>query len=185
MRQPGDRDPAPGSLALVQDFVNTADLEGGSDFLRDTDEVVSFWVSHGGSKSDLSALTAEDVAVCRDLRNALRAACRAHAGVEVPLPSTLDETFRQGPLVLRVNTSGDASLQPAPNLTRSSLVVATIAAAVFSAVAAGTWSRLKACAADPCQWVYYDRSPAGRSRWCTMAICGSRAKMRTYRARTS
>ncbi|MEU6854644.1 CGNR zinc finger domain-containing protein, partial [Actinacidiphila alni] len=28
------------------------------------------------------------------------------------------------------------------------------------------------------------RSPSGRSRWCTMAICGSRAKMRAYRSRT-
>ncbi|MFE7121750.1 CGNR zinc finger domain-containing protein, partial [Streptomyces sp. NPDC057654] len=33
-----------------------------------------------------------------------------------------------------------------------------------------------------CQWVFYDRSPAGRGRWCSMAVCGSRAKMRAYRA---
>ncbi|WP_251499189.1 CGNR zinc finger domain-containing protein, partial [Actinacidiphila cocklensis] len=60
-------------------------------------------------------------------------------------------------------------------------LTAAVAAAIVRATADGTWPRLKACAADTCRWVYYDRSPAGRSRWCTMAICGSRAKMRTYR----
>jgi predicted RNA-binding Zn ribbon-like protein len=39
-------------------------------------------------------------------------------------------------------------------------------------------------AADTCRWVYYDRSPAGRSRWCTMSLCGARNKMRKYRARS-
>ena len=115
----------------------------------------------------------------------LRAACRAHVGIDLPAPSALDDVLRRGPLVLSVDAAGDASLRPAPGLSGSALVIATIAAAVASAVAAGTWPRLKACEADPCQWVYYDRSPAGRSRWCTMAICGSRAKMRAYRARTS
>ncbi|MFC7546452.1 CGNR zinc finger domain-containing protein [Plantactinospora sp. GCM10030261] len=43
-------------------------------------------------------------------------------------------------------------------------------------------ARLKSCAAHPCRWAYYDHSPAGRSRWCTMSICGSRAKMRAFRA---
>ncbi|NEC67457.1 CGNR zinc finger domain-containing protein, partial [Streptomyces sp. SID9727] len=25
--------------------------------------------------------------------------------------------------------------------------------------------------------------PAGRRRWCSMSVCGARAKMRAYRAR--
>jgi predicted RNA-binding Zn ribbon-like protein len=47
----------------------------------------------------------------------------------------------------------------------------------------GTWTRLKACAADDCQWAFYDRSPTRNGRWCTMSICGSRAKSRAYRRR--
>ncbi|MYZ40224.1 CGNR zinc finger domain-containing protein, partial [Streptomyces sp. SID4917] len=58
-----------------------------------------------------------------------------------------------------------------------------VAEAIATAVAEGTWLRLKACEAEDCQWVYYDRSPAGRGRWCSMSVCGARAKMRTYRAR--
>ncbi|WP_369931434.1 CGNR zinc finger domain-containing protein [Plantactinospora sp. BC1] len=37
--------------------------------------------------------------------------------------------------------------------------------------------------AHGCRWLHYDRSPAGRSRWCTMGICGSRATTRAHRQR--
>ncbi|MGW0547614.1 CGNR zinc finger domain-containing protein [Streptomyces altiplanensis] len=55
-------------------------------------------------------------------------------------------------------------------------------AASATAAAEGAWPRLKACEAQDCRWAYYDRSPAGRSRWCSTAVCGSRAKTRGYRA---
>jgi predicted RNA-binding Zn ribbon-like protein len=183
MEQPGNRPAAPGSLALVQDFVNTADLEGGTDVLRDPGELRDFWRAHVDGAPELADLSEEEVAVCREVREALRAACRAHVGVAVPAP--LGGLLARGPLVLAITASGDASVVPAPGLTGAPLVVATLAAAVADAVRAGTWQRLKACESDPCQWVYYDRSPAGRSRWCTMSICGSRAKMRAYRSRTA
>jgi predicted RNA-binding Zn ribbon-like protein len=185
MEQPGARPPAPGPLALVQDFVNTADLEGRSDALRDPADLTAFWTTHGGDPADLSGVTAADVAHCRDLRESLRAACRAHAGCGPPAPTRLNELLDRGPLTLRLDAAGDARLAPAPGLTGVPLVIATVATAVAEAVAAGTWPRLKACESDPCQWVYYDRSRAARSRWCTMAICGSRAKMRAYRSRST
>lgn len=62
-------------------------------------------------------------------------------------------------------------------------LVSRVAAAIAQAHADGTWPRLKACEAPDCHWVYYDRSPAGRGRWCSMAVCGARAKMRRYRAK--
>ncbi|MDX3067990.1 CGNR zinc finger domain-containing protein, partial [Streptomyces sp. ND04-05B] len=45
------------------------------------------------------------------------------------------------------------------------------------------WQRLKGCGAPDCHWAYFDRSPAGRGRWCSMQVCGARAKMRRYRAK--
>ena len=38
------------------------------------------------------------------------------------------------------------------------------------------------CASDACGWVFLD--PSHRRRWCTMAVCGNRAKARRYAART-
>ena len=43
--------------------------------------------------------------------------------------------------------------------------------------------RLRVCADDGCGWLFIDRSPAGRRRWCDMRTCGNRAKVARHRAR--
>lgn len=43
--------------------------------------------------------------------------------------------------------------------------------------------RLRVCANDTCRWLFVDRSPAGRRRWCDMRTCGNRAKVARHRAR--
>ena len=60
-------------------------------------------------------------------------------------------------------------------------VVGELLAIVARAQADGTWQRMKACPA--CGWAFYDRSRNRSRTWCTMAICGNRAKARGYRAR--
>ena len=43
---------------------------------------------------------------------------------------------------------------------------------------------IRECAAAPhCSLLYLDRSRSGRRRWCEMGVCGSRAKMASYRRR--
>jgi predicted RNA-binding Zn ribbon-like protein len=43
--------------------------------------------------------------------------------------------------------------------------------------------RLRVCANEGCRWVFVDRSPAGRRRWCDMRTCGNQAKAARHRAR--
>ncbi|RSS79782.1 CGNR zinc finger domain-containing protein [Streptomyces sp. WAC06614] len=157
-----ERAPAPGGLALVEDLVNTLSVDTGEDRLA---------ARYGLSGPALAEAAA--------LREALRGALLAHAGHAMPAGTrdTLNRLLATAPLTLTVAADGSAALAPPPG----DALLPRIAAAVAEAVAAGTWSRLKACAADDCHWAYYDRSPGGRGRWCTMAVCGSRAKMRTYR----
>ena len=52
-------------------------------------------------------------------------------------------------------------------------------------MADGTWRRLKACREDTCQWAFYDRSKNRSGTWCSMAVCGNRAKARAYRSATA
>lgn len=182
MPQPGDRAPAPASLALVQDLANTVDIEVGRDDLRTVADLAAFCAAHG-----LDGLTfaAADVERARRLREALRDVCQAHTGVDVPAATlaALDGEFRAAPLRVGIDPAGGARPVPVPGLAGFPALVAEVGRTVLTAVVDGTWPRLKACAAHECRWVYYDHSPAGRSRWCTMSICGSRAKMRTYRRR--
>jgi predicted RNA-binding Zn ribbon-like protein len=92
----------------------------------------------------------------------------------------LGELLADAPLHIAVDPAdGSATLAPADE----GPLVSRIAAAVAAALVEGTWTRLKAGEADTCHWAYYDRSPAGRGRWCSMQVCGARAKMRRYRAK--
>jgi len=43
-------------------------------------------------------------------------------------------------------------------------------------------SRVRVCAGDTCSARFFDRSPGGRRRWCSMTACGNRAKARRHRA---
>ncbi|MDG4858824.1 CGNR zinc finger domain-containing protein [Streptomyces sp. T-3] len=160
-----ERASAPGELALVEALVNTLDLESGADALDSPEGRAPF------------ALAAGETEPAKELRESLRAACLAHAG-HAPHRSVrpLTELLAEAPLLVTVDGAGAAQLRPArPSLT------SRIAAAI--ALSPDTWPRLKACEAPDCHWAYYDRSPAGRSRWCSMQVCGARAKMRAYRAR--
>lgn len=42
-------------------------------------------------------------------------------------------------------------------------------------------ARVRECPGDGCGWLFYDAS--GRRRWCSMAACGTRHKVRRFRAR--
>jgi predicted RNA-binding Zn ribbon-like protein len=42
--------------------------------------------------------------------------------------------------------------------------------------------RVRICASGTCSARFYDRSPAGRRRWCSMAACGNVEKARRHRA---
>ncbi|MFD7028149.1 CGNR zinc finger domain-containing protein [Streptomyces sp. NPDC059917] len=162
----GERAPAPGDLAWVEALVNTLSVDTGEDRLAK---------EFGLSGAALAEATA--------LREGLRAACRAHAGHPVAPGEleALNALLAAAPLTVRIGPDGAAGVAPAAVAGERALL-ARVASAVAGAAADGTWSRLKACAAPDCQWAYYDRSPAGRGRWCVMSVCGARAKMRTYRA---
>jgi predicted RNA-binding Zn ribbon-like protein len=41
--------------------------------------------------------------------------------------------------------------------------------------------RLRICAADDCDWLFYDTSRNQSRKWCDMSTCGNRAKVAKYR----
>jgi predicted RNA-binding Zn ribbon-like protein len=61
---------------------------------------------------------------------------------------------------------------------------ATIASSLARFLADDDPHRLRVCANDGCRWVFVDRSPTGRRRWCDMRTCGNQAKVARHRARS-
>jgi predicted RNA-binding Zn ribbon-like protein len=157
----------------VQDFVNTLDLESG------IDEVRSWVVQRGVPRP-----TRRQLERARSVREALRALLLANNGADADVASaetTLDEAARRARL--RLQFEGGVRLEPTSRGLDGALggVVADVAAAV----AEGRFSRLKACRAPDCHWAFYDRARNRSRAWCSMAVCGNRAKARTYRRRTA
>lgn len=46
-------------------------------------------------------------------------------------------------------------------------------------------TRVRICGSETCSARFYDRSPAARRRWCSMAVCGNQNKARRFRERMS
>lgn len=61
---------------------------------------------------------------------------------------------------------------------------ATIASSFAHFLADDAADRLRMCANPGCRFLFVDRSPAGRRRWCDMRTCGNQAKVARHRARS-
>ena len=150
--------PAPGELARVQELVNTLDLETGEDVLS------ADWLAEHG------LAPAADLGAVRELREGLRGVLLAHNGVEIDPPA------------LRASVTVAFDADGTPRLSAEE-AVGQVLAIVAVAAAEGTWERLKACPAEACHMAFYDFSRNHSRTWCTMSVCGNRAKARSYRAR--
>jgi predicted RNA-binding Zn ribbon-like protein len=174
----------PRHALLLRDFVNTLDIDDGTDELRDPASLVTWLDGRGlipagtGDSAGRRAGDADlDAAVA--LRESLRAAMRAHH--DMPEPPSGIEAAAAG-LPLRISESdGVPTLVPVETGVRGGL--AWLAAAIAASTADHSWERLKICAEDTCQWAFLDSSKNRSKHWCSMQECGNRAKTRAYRAR--
>jgi predicted RNA-binding Zn ribbon-like protein len=180
--QPGGRAPAPEPLVLVQAFVNTEVPDWNRDDIG-TPAALAAWLRERGLIRPDDAVDGDTFVAARALRAALRELALANTLGAPPPPqrrAELDEVLRAFPLVVRI---GDDGPGVAPAGTGAVRGLAAIVAVVAAARAAGTWERLKACRQETCGWLFYDVSRNRSSSWCSMQVCGGRAKSRAYRRR--
>jgi predicted RNA-binding Zn ribbon-like protein len=174
--EPGGREPAPKPLRLLQQFLNTNDREGGRDRF-DSPTALARWLRQAGLRA--GRLNGDDLARVVGLREALRALLLANNGGEIArgdLAIVNAETARAG-LAVRFSATTAQLESRASGLNQA---LGQILALVFEAMVDGSWSRLKACRRDVCQWVFYDHSRNRSGTWCTMDVCGNRVKTRAY-----
>ena len=172
---------APGELELVRRFVNTRDLELGTEALE-TPRALDGWLAEHGL-ADPAAATPADLRRALALREALRALLLANATGDSPAPEALEVLAAAG---------RRATLRPQPAPVELALVPAgrgvdaalgRLLAIVVVAQSTGTWARLKACPGESCHWALYDRTRSRTRTWCAASKCGARMRARTYRRR--
>ncbi|MEN3533661.1 CGNR zinc finger domain-containing protein [Microbispora sp. ZYX-F-249] len=165
---------------LIRDFANTIDVEDGTDAIA-TMEGLTTWARDRGLAGDVDERTHTQAI-------ALRAGLRARLLTNnIGAPGTPEAARAIGQaqtvldaLPLRVRL-GAASEPGDPLMGEGPL--ASIGAAWALVVANGEWRRLKMCPDHSCEWVFWDGTRSRTRRWCTMSVCGNRAKARAYAAR--
>ena len=176
----------PHNLQLVIDFVNTLDVETAQD-RTDTPAHLAEWLAEQGLRADREpGLGAPELAQAIELRESLRSVLVSHNQRDDAAQDAarhLEEVAERGRLSVRFGTDG--AIDIAPRAEGYPGVLAQLLVPVTHAAMDGTWARVKACVADDCQWAFYDSSRNRSGRWCDMAVCGNREKVRTYRSRQS
>jgi len=125
----------------------------------------------------------------RALRQWLRAFVQRHAGK--PLPASAAAEL--GPLNLLLAedksfariTGGPTglALQRLRRWESPEELLQPIAGAIADLVGHADFSLIRACEGHDCSLIFLDRTKAHARRWCSMALCGNRAKAAAHRAR--
>lgn len=128
-----------------------------------------------------------DLAPARALRAVVDRIARALAAGGRPAGSdvaALNAAAAPPPLVpVLLTGGGTAAVDPAGGAPSAAAVLATIARDAVDLFGGPLAHRIRVCAAEDCGLLFVDASRPGRRRWCSMERCGTRAKVRTHRAR--
>ena len=154
---------APGSLRLVQEFLNTRNAEADLEWL-DSPAALRRWLADRDFGS--VRVSRADLERAREVREALRELVRARGG---------GTSNRQAARLLN-RVADDASLGAAAGGVSGALGRILLLTAV--AIVEGRWQRLKTC--PNCRWAFYDYSRNCSAKWCSMTLCGNRLKTRSY-----
>lgn len=175
--------PAPSpALRRVQEFVNTNDIEAGTDALG-TPRQLHDWLAAAGEIHAGEKVTREAHRRAIAVREGIRALGLANNDrpLQRDVVAAMNRAARQSTLIPTVKDAATWQLQPARRGVDGFL--AGLVGTVVTTMADGSWSRVKACGNDACQWLFFDQSRNHSGTWCSMAECGSRMKARAYRAR--
>jgi predicted RNA-binding Zn ribbon-like protein len=174
------------------DFVNTRRER----WRRDVEclcsrEDLAAWLVQAGLLAAPMAVPARVLAEARELREAIDAGVRAAVAGVAPDPAALalvDDWLTHagarpllGPGADGLPRLGERAASDSP---RRALGMVALDAAQALGIAAER-DRLRICESDSCSSRFFDRSPAARRRWCSMALCGNVAKARRHRARAA
>jgi hypothetical protein len=150
---------------LIVRFINTLDVEAGLDAL-DTVEGWRSWLRTQGLDGCFGQEGLRQLRTARELRDDLRGL----AGGERP------GQVRQVGIQVSLTVDGGVELS-------AQTAVGLIAAAAAKVAIEGRLDRVKICPADDCRWAFYDTSRNHSRQWCSMEVCGNRAKARAHRER--
>jgi predicted RNA-binding Zn ribbon-like protein len=177
------------SLDDTFDFMNTLELDEGSlvDRLQTATDATRWLVDrgliHAGAAAPDEGAALERI---RSVREALREVAHAvaeHRGADAAAIAEVNRAIQARERVELVAESDGVSVGHSHVGDPLDDALARLADPLVHEISTGNADRVRICANDTCQWVFFDESRAARRRWCDMATCGNRAKAARHRAR--
>jgi predicted RNA-binding Zn ribbon-like protein len=170
--------PAPMPLLRVQAFLNTRDVEEGTDLLADP-ETANPWLIDARLIDPTVWPGADELEFAREVREDIRRLIASDVENGLGALRSLADAHRAR---LTVAQDGALALTNGADEDLGDRLFGLLLI-VYRAQQDGTRSRLKVCANPECQWAFFDRSRNQQGSWCDMAVCGNRLKNRHLRAR--
>ncbi|MER5861802.1 CGNR zinc finger domain-containing protein [Kitasatospora sp. NPDC002040] len=130
------------------------------------------WLSSAGL-ADRCPDDADGLAAVLAAREALAGLVRAAEEQREPEPTALNEVLAHGRIRHTLTATGPAE---AVEVDSPAWLAAWLAADDYLGLLRQGPHRIKACAHETCILHFFDTSQNGRRRWCSMAVCGNRAK---------
>ena len=181
------------------DFLNTDDTDNGfpAEKLPTLDAALGWFVDRGvihlegADRVRASALaneasTTKELARIHAVRSAMREVTHAIVDHRQPKTSALDTINRalHARQVIELVAAPDGCTVDHRHVGDPvDDALARLAGPLVTELTIGHPDRIKICASDTCEWIFYDTSRTSRRRWCDMATCGNRAKAARHRAR--
>lgn len=160
------------------------------------------WLEHAGLVSgadvaavsglfaadELDAVAAQAVALREWLRTVVAAWAGPGDGTDEPIPSAvrsrLNDVLRHDHAFVQVPSGhGGRDVVRARHWHDPQQLLVPVAEAAARLLIAGDPALVRRCEGPTCTLWFYDRTKSHRRRWCSMAVCGNRAKARNHRER--
>jgi predicted RNA-binding Zn ribbon-like protein len=166
------------------DFLATARLRRGeiTDSLQTSDDLKQ-WLRGPDLPLPAGGITPDDLSTARELRTAIDNVARAlksHGPAPQDVRRINVAAQHPTPVFLLKANGREQSSVAQPDLASTLSVIARDAIALFTR---GDLGRLHECARPGCQTLFFDRSPTGQRRWCSMKGCGEVVASASYRRR--
>lgn len=167
----------PDERDLLLQFLWTRDFEDAID----TPEKLREWLVGLNLLREDEPVTDADVKLARHFRAATRNLCSANNGgsLDARTHQVIDRINEVAPLKVTVGLGGTLGVEAGGSGVLRAL--STFLAIGYRATVEGEFTRFKTCKA--CGLPFFDATKNGSRVWCAMGACGTKHKMRAYRAR--
>lgn len=180
------RDSVGGHLAL--DLLNSVSIIGGQrvDVFQNDEDVLSWLIENNIENSALELTYKQDeiLITVRNLREMIRSLISARKAGESLQLDGINSYLKHGASYFQLQeTDGKLDVITHREVKSVHQLLAPIAEAAVDILTQVNFDLVRKCESADCVLWFYDRTKGHKRRWCSMAICGNRHKVSSFRMR--